>query len=308
MKKLSLPDNSIQFLARKTESFSAKDIKAIVGNIRDIIDENRWPGCINDTYAGLYYDQTINFADSFMRATLFKYYLRDKNISFNHCTKEELCSILAYYAEDNFTGKEISEIISHAAELAEAENCAISEKHLVIALYKELMKKAKPYVITTSLTVFKGDMSKSMQPSDNIKELITPIDKRPEVKIESFSHRLLQDNEKFVESTSFDSPKYIKTRLDNRTKLQPNTNVRYILIQYFLEDVPKELSFNQMYSVAKQIEGLSWYSIGQLIKFAKDHAIGTCSKKLQFKHLITAAHEFDLKLTDTGAQGGCIIS
>lgn len=308
-KKDLLPQSRyVVFLANKTESFASKDIKMVVDNIRSIYDEKKVFGCL-DMYAGLYYDQRINFADSFMRKILFEYYLNgEKNISFKHCTKEELCSILAYYTEDNFIGKEIREIVGNASEMAEVENSSITEKHLVIALYKQLMKKSKPYVITTSLKVHKNDMNRSMKPSDNIKELITPIDERPGVQIESFSIRLLQDNEKFIESISFDSPKYIKTRLDYRTKLQPNWVIRYILTEYFLEDISHCLSSNQINSLAKSTEGLSWYSLEQLIKLAKDHAIGTCSKKLEFKHLITAAHEFDIKLIDSAAQDGCIIS
>lgn len=305
--KLNPFPESVAFLSRKTETFAAKDIKAIVSNIRDIFDEKK--GFImSDIYAGLYYDQTINFADSFMRANLFEYYLGGKNALFKHCTKEELCSILAYYTEDNFTGKEISEIVNNAVESAEVENSAITEKHLVVALYKELIKKAKPYVISTSLktTDLKGFVNRPAS-IDNIKLLIP--NEYPSVRVESRTIIELSKDQTFLESSIYEAQDYKKTRIDFRTKIQPNSNVRYLLIQYFLEDVPHELSLNQINSLAIFTEALSWYSIGGLIKLAKDHAIGNCSRNLKFEHLRDAAYEFDIGLRELKeGQDGCILS
>lgn len=296
------------FLSRKTESFSAKDIKAVVANIKDIVNEKKWQYCIEDVYAGLYYDQTINFADSFMRATLFEYYLRAKNVSFHYCTEQEVYSILAYYTEDNFTGKEISDIVNDASEMAEIEDSAIIEKHLIVALYKLLMKKAKPYVISTTSRPEALPFQKKIEVANDIKQIIPVRNKRFQNEFTSYTITPLSDEEKFLESKYLDGNLYSKKLVDYRTKLQPNWGLRFMIIQYFLEDTPHDLSDNQINSLAKYTEGFSWYSISQIIKLAKDHAIGTCARKLQFSHLETAAYEFAIKLEEIKENKGCILS
>jgi len=309
-KKLGLGDN-IKFLAKKTESFLAKDIKAIVDNIRDIVDENKWPYCLKDIYAGLYYDQTINFADSFMRRTLFEYYLNGKSLALEHCTKEELCSVLAYYTEDNFTGREISEIVNIAIELAELENSNIKEKHLIIGLYKELMKKAKPYVISSNLHYHcRTSPAERVSISDDIKQILPNAFKDTDSRFGSYAVTPLIEEEKAFGFEYFKGKKYEAKFMDYRTKLQPTWGLRFIILQYFLEEIPHGLSINQINSLAKATEGYSWYLLKQIIKQSEDCAIAECCEKLQFKHLINIAYEFniDLKELDLDKLPTCIIS
>jgi len=317
--KLAPGAKHVAFLAKKTERFAAKDIKAIVDNIYAIYTQNNRTYGINDIYAGLFYDQTINFADSYMRETLFAYYLKGKNTAFIYCNQQDLSKVMAYYLEDDFTGKEISDIVNGAAEMAEVYGTAVTESYLIIVLYNQLMKKAKPFIISTISTCDTHEF-KSQVPSGDIKQLVMPMEQRTQMRVEARDISPLPENQKFSQSNSFeivkqyklpDQRKHKNTRLDYRTKVQPNWSARCLLIQYFLEDISHSLSINQTNYLSSQLEGLSWYSLEQLINLAKNHQVGTCSSRLMFSHLRTAAYEFDITLYDLKAdqsQESCILS
>jgi len=290
---------NLAFLARKTDRFSVNDIKSVVAHIVDIYKRNDCSCTVADIYAGLYYDQTINFADLCIRTALFDYYLRDEDIECNYFSLQDICLMLAYFAEDNFTGQEIERAVSNACDIAKLEDSAVTEKHLIIALYEQLLKKAKRFMITTSLAL---GAPKLIESPFDIRQIIFPMEQRPPMIISSIEMKELPEDQKYLQKISCGSGYYTKTRIDYRTKRNPSAIAKYILFQHLLEDVTHELSANQICYLACQTEKLSWYSLGQLINLAISHQVGTCSSIVKFKHFISAAYEFGITINEMVSQ------
>lgn len=239
LKDIRLTCKELNLLAEETANFTIQDIEFMVENLGKFKENKSLEFTALDLYKGLYADQRIKLANQDLRKKLLQFFLENKKTELN----DNDINGISFFAADNFSAQELEEIINNATALAKAENNLITIKHLVVSLYKELLKKSTP----------------------------------------------LEMRKFFLNNTA---------RTDYVTQKRPCDGSRYILIQYFLENILHELSEDQIHLLVYQTGGLSWYSLGKFIEAAQELATREKNRKLNFDDFKKAAWGFNIEIIE----------
>jgi hypothetical protein len=308
-----LAETDLMELANKTEGFSGRDLEDLVKQAYSFsIERSAQTIDSSDLFAALYYDDPDNLPNGTARANILKYYLNcEKTIKVN--VSKDACSWLSDYTRDDFTGKELLEVVRDAVDKAQLRKSNyLNDKDLIIGLYKALLRKAKPHIVSTveNITVTplstQSDSSSSWHGSISTSSLL-PIGisvSSPTTGQVHNTHEWVERNyhsEEITELSQKDTCEYLKhivvgdtqnkkTRLDYRNMTFPTFRLRQVVIDYLLQYANHKLMQGEIDQLILVTEGLSFYTITEIINKAQT------GSPIDFKRLSSVVKEYGINL------------